>query len=124
MGPTSRTKQELAKVFLHSVSDLTNEDSLNMTTQDRSDPIAIEVVDEKADASHIEEAEGHHDAKKTTTDAMVAEEAEHAMPLFEAVKVYKSAILWSMAISLVIVMDGYDTGCESLLPRQILATDF
>lgn len=78
------------------------------------DALAIEAVDDKIDHAHLEQGEAESDAKRTTTDAITAEEAEHTMPLLQALKVYKSAILWSMAISLVIVMDGYDTGRESL----------
>lgn len=44
-------------------------------------------------------------------NAIQAEQAEQSMSLWESLKTYKRAILWSMAISLVIVMDGYDTGC-------------
>lgn len=52
------------------------------------------------------------DDETARQDAMTAEQAEHAIPLREALVVYRSAILWSMALSLVIIMDGYDTGCK------------
>lgn len=41
-------------------------------------------------------------------DARLATEDEHRMSLFEAVKKYPKACLWSMGISLIIIMDGYD----------------
>jgi hypothetical protein len=69
---------------------------------------------DKIELAHDERTGAATDAetKETTTDAMLAEHAEQSMTLFESLKVYRSAILWSMAISLVIVMDGYDTGRE------------
>ena len=86
---------------------------------ERDGALAIEAVDEKIDSSHLEQAEGDKHEDKTSSDAMMAEEAEHKMPLFQALKVYKSAILWSMAISLVIVMDGYDTGRKWIMPSRL-----
>jgi hypothetical protein len=45
-------------------------------------------------------------------DAIQAENVELALTLHESLSIYRSAILWSAAISLVIIMDGYDTGRE------------
>lgn len=42
-------------------------------------------------------------------DARDATDAEHNLTLMKAVKLYPKACLWSMVVSLVIIMDGYDT---------------
>lgn len=84
-----------------------------MADKDQSKNImAVDILDDKLDSKHMEEAAGDVDNKTYSSVAMAAEEAERLIPLFAALKVYRSAILWSMAISLVIVMDGYDTGRE------------
>ena len=44
----------------------------------------------------------------TGEDARLAIEDEHLMTVWAAIKKYPKACLWSMAISLTIVMDGYD----------------
>lgn len=73
--------------------------------------LAHEALDEKIDPAHIEQANQHPAGDEgQRSDAIQAEDAEHRIPVLQALKVYKAAVLWSMAISLVIVMDGYDTG--------------
>ena len=42
-------------------------------------------------------------------DARDATDAEHNLTVWKAVKLYPKACLWSMVVSLVIIMDGYDT---------------
>ncbi|BEI85680.1 hypothetical protein CcaverHIS002_0510810 [Cutaneotrichosporon cavernicola] len=42
-------------------------------------------------------------------DAIEGEEAEQALTLRESFKLYPTAIFWSFAMSLVIIMEGYDT---------------
>lgn len=42
-------------------------------------------------------------------DAIAAEEAEHSLTLGESFRLYPTAIFWSFAMSLVIIMEGYDT---------------
>jgi SP family general alpha glucoside:H+ symporter-like MFS transporter len=42
-------------------------------------------------------------------DAYKASAEEHSMGFFTAVKRYPKACIWSMAVSLIIIMDGYDT---------------
>ncbi|WOO80240.1 Maltose permease MAL31 [Vanrija pseudolonga] len=42
-------------------------------------------------------------------DAIDAEEAETNMGLWESLRTYPTAVFWSFAISLVIIMEGYDT---------------
>jgi len=86
--------------------------SIPITKQeDKQDISAIE-GEEKIDPSHLEQADADKGPIGAQADAIRAEQNEHDIPLLQALKVYKSAILWSMAISLVIVMDGYDTGCK------------
>lgn len=46
---------------------------------------------------------------KTTTEARAATEAEHSMSIKQAIKLYPKACFWSCVVSLVIIMDGYDT---------------
>ena len=46
----------------------------------------------------------------TTDDAAVASSKEHEQTLKEAFRSHWKAALWSMAISLTIVMEGYDYG--------------
>ncbi|CAK7210861.1 hypothetical protein SBRCBS47491_000921 [Sporothrix bragantina] len=42
-------------------------------------------------------------------DARDATEAEHRMNLREALRLYPKAVFWSVVVSLVVIMDGYDT---------------
>lgn len=49
-------------------------------------------------------------------DAMVAEEAERNLSLRESFRLYPKAVLWSLGISLCIVMEGYDLGSELPFP--------
>jgi hypothetical protein len=46
-------------------------------------------------------------------DAINAEHAEKNMSFWTAVKTYRKAVIWSMAISATLVMEGYDTSCKS-----------
>lgn len=62
---------------------------------------------EKSAEAHIED--GAHPTVNNA-DAILAERAEHDMTLRQSLVTHRKAILWSMAISLVIIMDGYDTG--------------
>jgi hypothetical protein len=64
--------------------------------------------DIKEVVAHVEQT----DKRLDRADAIQAEPAEHHLTLRQSLKTYRRAILWSMAISLVIVMDGYDTGRE------------
>ena len=64
----------------------------------------IVVEDSKLSASHVEE--------KMSGDAIehakLASDAEHNTTIWEAIKVNKKAVIWSMLISMSIVMEGYD----------------
>lgn len=45
--------------------------------------------------------------------AMAAVEADKAMGFMETFKVHRKAAMWSMALSLALVMEGYDVGIVS-----------
>lgn len=45
----------------------------------------------------------------TAENARLATHEEHRMTLLQAIKMYPKACLWSMVISITIIMDGYDT---------------
>ncbi|EPS28625.1 hypothetical protein PDE_03571 [Penicillium oxalicum 114-2] len=47
-------------------------------------------------------------ANNMAEDARLATEAEHQMTVMQALKKHYKAVLWSMVISLTVVMDGYD----------------
>ena len=68
-------------------------------------------LDIKAADTHVEQA----DKRDDRADAIQVEQSEHNLTLKQSLRTYRRAILWSMAISLVIVMDGYDTGRAYLL---------
>lgn len=55
-------------------------------------------------------------------DAMVAEEAERNLSIKESLRLYPKAVLWSLGISLVIIMEGYDLGSEYRPNRPSLDT--
>jgi SP family general alpha glucoside:H+ symporter-like MFS transporter len=63
-------------------------------------------VDEKASIDIFETASNVAEATK---DARMATEMEHHMSIVEAVKLYPKAVVYSMILSLAIVMEGYDT---------------
>lgn len=59
---------------------------------------------EKVADVHVEEKLGHgaiHEAKQ-------ASDKEHQAPFWETFKKHKTAVFWSMVISMSIVMEGYD----------------
>lgn len=45
----------------------------------------------------------------TAVGARQATEVEHSLSIAEAIKMYPKAVFWSCVVSLVIIMDGYDT---------------
>ena len=68
------------------------------------------------DIMHVEggiATEDVADAKRDIirSDAIRAEEAERKLSLRESLRLYPKALGWSLAISLVIVMEGYDLAC-------------
>jgi hypothetical protein len=61
-----------------------------------------------------------------TVEARAATEHEHQMSLWEALKLYPRACWWSFVVSLVVIMDGYDTaliGTQHLESLQGTMTD-
>jgi hypothetical protein len=75
------------------------------------------------EAMHIEAAgldpvkvDDSHDTFKE--DAMFAEMAEQSMTFKEAIRDYPSAVFWSFAISLCIIMEGYDTALPVSLSER------
>ena len=82
---------------------------------------AIDTLDteKKADLAieHNEEL-GYSKAEDALTrdGAIAAETAEQAMTFTEAFRDYKSAVGWSLAISLCIIMEGYDTALPVRIP--------
>jgi len=68
------------------------------------------------DIAHVEggvDADNVADAKRDIirSDAIQAEAAERNLSLKESLRLYPKALGWSLAISLVIVMEGYDLAC-------------
>ena len=49
--------------------------------------------------------------------AQQASEAEHQASFWEALKTNRKAVLWSAAISLTIIMEGYDVGRDNTSPQ-------
>lgn len=64
-----------------------------------------EINFEKSAAAHLEETLG----QGAIVDAKHASDEEHSQTLFQALSENRKAVLWSMVISLSIVMEGYDT---------------
>jgi len=60
---------------------------------------------EKVAAHHVEETLGHG----AIFDAKQASDEEHAQTLWQALRANRKAVLWSMLVSLSVVMEGYDT---------------
>jgi MFS transporter, SP family, general alpha glucoside:H+ symporter len=79
---------------------------------EKEDKVTGTVVPEVVQHVHPSAVERAHDLATdwitTGADARLAIEHEHQMTLFEAIKKYPKSCFWSMAISLTIVMDGYD----------------
>lgn len=73
-----------------------------MTKQDEAVPATASQHVESAPTQDVADWVG------TGEDARLAIEDEHRMTVWEAMKKYPKACLWSMVISLTIVMDGYD----------------
>ncbi|OCF32268.1 MFS transporter, SP family, general alpha glucoside:H+ symporter, partial [Kwoniella heveanensis BCC8398] len=77
-----------------------------------SGDISKDVKDLEQPVVHLEHA-GDATGKQwdqLRQDAIAAEELEQSMNLREALRVYPQAAFWSFAISLCIVMEGYDIG--------------
>lgn len=61
----------------------------------------------------VEKAAAHEVEEKLGADALIqaknASDREHSQTFFQVLKANKAAAAWSMAISLSIIMEGYDT---------------
>lgn len=88
-----------------SVQHKQNKMSLNDTHISPVEDAATFVEDKKdAYPSHHEKV----DYNAFKEDAMRAEEEEKSMTLWQNLKTYKKAVFWSFAISLNIIMEGFD----------------
>ncbi|KAF5856328.1 hypothetical protein ETB97_007512 [Aspergillus alliaceus] len=63
-------------------------------------------------SAHVEHAA---DSTATTKEALQASTYEHEATVWEALKYNYKAVLWSAAISLTIIMEGYDVDEQSLI---------
>lgn len=64
-----------------------------------------EINFEKSAAAHLEDTLG----QGAIVEAKHASDEEHSQTLFQALSANRKAVMWSMLISLSIVMEGYDT---------------
>ncbi|KAL4967046.1 general substrate transporter [Aspergillus stella-maris] len=73
---------------------------------DSPDTLHIEVQD----TSSISGKEGNQNQWQTSTkEAQAANAAEHALTVRQALRAYPWAVIWSLTISMSIIMEGYDT---------------
>jgi SP family general alpha glucoside:H+ symporter-like MFS transporter len=56
----------------------------------------------------VQHANELHAAEERLKDAEAATRAEHNLSLLQAIKLYPKATAWSLAISLAVIMDGFD----------------
>ncbi|UKZ69562.1 uncharacterized protein TrAtP1_010568 [Trichoderma atroviride] len=66
-------------------------------------------AEEKIEVNHASQAETADNWANLAEDARNATEEEHSLTFFKAVKMYPQACMWSMVVSIVVIMDGYDT---------------
>lgn len=66
--------------------------------------MASEVYIEKSAATHLENTLG----SGAISEAKQASDEEHSQSLWQALNANRKAVLWSMLISMSIVMEGYD----------------
>jgi hypothetical protein len=102
-----------------------------MSYDDKKDPLPITSTNYVLDAGEqkviapndqrLEDVEANEDLY-TLIDrngAIRAEAKEHGMTFTEGVRLYPRAIFWSFAISLCIIMEGYDTALPVSLHRRL-----
>lgn len=67
-------------------------------------------LDKKLDVQHVEHLDSSNGPNPTAIDeqANLATSQEHSLTIAQALKTHKKAILWSMAMSGTIIMEGYD----------------
>ncbi|KAL4768443.1 general substrate transporter [Aspergillus nidulans var. acristatus] len=76
----------------------------------------MEKIDETPETVHVE-ADHHGELEKSegeqwhtsTKEAQAANAAEHLMTVRQALRAYPWAVIWSLTISMSIIMEGYDT---------------
>lgn len=58
-----------------------------------------------------ESSDGEVDIKgdQAWSDARAANEDEHNLTILQALKQYRWAVMWSLVVSMSIIMEGYDT---------------
>ena len=104
-----------------------------MDTKKTEDQYGIDIVhNEKSVESpgaghHLENVDGATSGmewKNIIQDAIESESAERELNWRQAIKMYPKAIFWSIAISLCIVMEGYDTARESRCTASIPLADY
>ncbi|KAL7917529.1 general substrate transporter [Trichoderma austrokoningii] len=66
-------------------------------------------TDKKIEVEYAPQAESLDNWTNLVEDARNATEEEHGLTFFKAVKMYPQACTWSMIVSIVVIMDGYDT---------------
>ncbi|WVR05526.1 hypothetical protein IAU60_002544 [Kwoniella sp. DSM 27419] len=73
-----------------------------------------EMFDDKGDVQHLEDTVGvlpSGEAAKNATlkaEAIAAEAADIEMGIWEAIRTHKSAVFWSLMVSMTVVMESYD----------------
>ncbi|KAF5656114.1 major facilitator superfamily transporter [Fusarium circinatum] len=68
------------------------------------------MAEKRADTIETAPPDGHHGwTGVTSAEARAATEAEHSLSIRQAIQKYPKACFWSCVVSLVIIMDGYDT---------------
>ena len=83
-----------------------------------SDPDKVNPVDvEKDMAVHLEQTDSplanKDEWNHLRTDALAAESAEKQLSVMDSLRMYPTAVAWSVGISLCIIMEGMDLGCRS-----------
>lgn len=74
-----------------------------------------EYTNEKSEAKHLDRVETdltsaeNDNWLRVTDDARQATAAEHSLTFLQAIKGYYKAVGWSIAVSMALVMEGYDT---------------
>lgn len=70
-----------------------------------SNPTQTELALEKSAAHHVEDTLG----QGAIVEAKQAADEEHAQTLWQALRDNRKAVMWSVLVSMSIVMEGYDT---------------
>lgn len=60
-------------------------------------------------AEHVVEAPSKEGLDLTVDAARAANDGEHALTVKDALKIHWKAVIWSLLVSMSIIMEGYDT---------------